>query len=359
LWPGDDLVRKALRTMPVDPPAVRPRLRMLIEAIEDKRRSDLSEGAPCERDLTVEHVMPLGWRSYWAPGGVDPATAVLRDTVIHTLGNLTLVRWKLNAALANLPWTDEQATAEGLGRTGKRSELANHSRLTINAELVASDTWTEATIAARTAELAETILEIWPAPTAATVVRAAPLPAGVRAAPLPAADLGHSRVIGDQVTLPSPRSAEMEDDEYISAIFAKGDVDEDGVDEDGSVRGADEDAVSPEAADPVEDAAASRYERLAQFLVAQTADTVPMTFEQLEDIMEDPLPPSARTSIPFWSSTNAALGRAIVAGGFKPTNVDLWNERVIFARDAQVRRPRRPRQHTRRRNTGRQAGLDR
>jgi hypothetical protein len=150
----------------------------------------------------------------------------------------------------------------------------------------------------------------------------------------------------------------MEDDEYISAIFAKGDVDEDGVDEDGSVRGTDEDAVSPEAADPV-DAAASRYERLAQFLVAQTADTVPMTFEQLEDIMEDPLPPSARTSIPFWSSTNAALGRAIVAGGFKPTNVDLWNERVIFARDAQVRRPRRPRQHTRRRNTGRQAGLDR
>jgi hypothetical protein len=154
----------------------------------------------------------------------------------------------------------------------------------------------------------------------------------------------------------------MEDDEYISAIFAKEDVDEDAVDEDGledSVRGTGEDAVSPQPADPVEVAAASRYERLAQFLVAQTADTVPMTFEQLEDIMEDPLPPSARTSIPFWSSTNAALGRAIVAGGFKPTNVDLWNERVIFARDAQVRRPRRPRQHTRRRNSGRQAGLDR
>ena len=140
----------------------------------------------------------------------------------------------------------------------------------------------------------------------------------------------------------------MGDEEYISAIFAKGDVDEDGLD-----------VGSPEAGDPVEVAAASRYERLAQFLVAQTADTVPMTFEQLEDIMEDPLPPSARTSIPFWSSTNAALGRAIVAGGFKPTNVDLWNERVIFARDAQVRRPRRPRQHTRRRNSGRQAGLDR
>ena len=111
--------------------------------------------------------------------------------------------------------------------------------------------------------------------------------------------------------------------------------------------------------DPAELAAASRYVRLTQFLVVQTADTIPLTFQQVEDIMEDPLPPAARTSIPFWSSTNAALGRAIVAGGFKPTNVDLWNERVIFARDAQARRPRRPRQHPRRRSTGRQAGLDR
>lgn len=75
--------------------------------------------------------------------------------------------------------------------------------------------------------------------------------------------------------------------------------------------------------------------------------------------MSGPLPPSARTNIPFWSSTNVALGRAIVAGGFKPTNVDLWNERVIFARDSSSRRPKRPRQKAGRRSQGRQSGLDR
>ena len=82
---------------------------MLLEAIEDQRRTELSEGTACERDLTVEHVMPLAWRQHWSAAALDPATAVLRDTLIHTLGNLTLVRYRLNAALANLPWTDDEA----------------------------------------------------------------------------------------------------------------------------------------------------------------------------------------------------------------------------------------------------------
>jgi hypothetical protein len=120
------------------------------------------------------------------------------------------------------------------------------------------------------------------------------------------------------------------------------------------------DAGAPPGADDLDPAggsSGSKYVLLAQFLAAQTADTVPMTFEQVEDIMQEPLPASARTSIPFWSSTNVALGRAIVSGGFKPTNVDLWNERVIFARDMQGRRPRKPKQA--RRRGSRQGGLDR
>jgi hypothetical protein len=275
---------------------------MLLEAIEDKRRTDFSEGSACERDLTVEHVMPLGWRAHWAPEGVDAATAVLRDTLIHTLGNLTLVRWKLNEALADLPWTDADAAAAGLGPTGKRSELSRHSLLKINAELVAGhpDAWTEATIAARTAELAGVIAEVFPrqyapAPLAATTVPA--VPAAAPAEPGSTVDSGA--------------------------------------------------------------ATGSRYGRLTEFLKLQTADTVPMTFEQVQDVLDDALPPAARTNIPYWSSGNVALGRAIAAGGFKPTNVDLWNERVIFARDTQPSQPRRARPHPKRRAGGRQGGLDR
>ena len=351
LWPGDDLVRKALETTPLDARVVRPRLRMLIEAIEDKRRTDVSEGAPCERNLTIEHVMPVGWRDYWAPGGVDPATAVLRDTLIHTLGNLTLVRWKLNAALANLPWTDADAVAEGVGPIGKRTELANHSRLTLNAELVARfpDAWTEVTIAARTADLAEAIVRLWPIPTGAPAL-AMPetTSATIASADIASADIGSADIASAVIV-----DGDLGEDDAVVGDAVVDDAVQDGVIDDDAA-GAD-----PGGVDAAERAAASRYARLVEFLAAQIADTIPMTFEQVEDVMEDPLPPSARTSIPYWSSTNVALGRAIVAGGFKPTNVDLWNERVIFARDAQGRRPRRPRQHPRRRNSGRQAGLDR
>ncbi|MDT5025762.1 MAG: hypothetical protein QOE61_2188 [Micromonosporaceae bacterium] len=397
LWPPDDMVRKALKTVPLDPRVVRPRLRMLIEAIEDKRRT--SEGAACERNLTIEHVMPLGWRSHWAPG-VDAATAVLRDTLIHTLGNLTLVRWKLDAALANLPWTDAEAVAEGLGPTGKRTELANHSRLKINADLVAAhpDAWTEQTIAARTADLADVVVQVWPKPTQTP----APVLVPVARVAGESVDSLRTRSIGDtfggvasdgegpDVRGPDGEGVWGDSLDGLDGLDGQGldrqgldrqgldrqGLDPQGLGDDGSDESPDGDGWGGEGSgwkvpddgmagdavaglDPAEVAAASRYARLTQFLVAQTADTIPLTFQQVEDIMEDPLPPAARTSIPFWSSTNAALGRAIVAGGFKPTNVDLWNERVIFARDAQARRPRRPRQHPRRRSSGRQAGLDR
>ena len=48
VWPGDDhAVRKALRDRGRSTPApLRPRLRMLLEAIEDRRRTEKSEGAP-------------------------------------------------------------------------------------------------------------------------------------------------------------------------------------------------------------------------------------------------------------------------------------------------------------------------
>ena len=397
LWPDDDLVRKALKTAALDPRVVRPRLRMLIEAIEDARRTDKSEGAPCERNLTIEHVMPHGWRSHWAPHGVEPAAAVLRDTLIHTLGNLTLVRWKLNEALANLPWTDAEATAEGLGPSGKRTELANHSRLRINAELVTvhPDAWTEQTIVARTADLTEVLLAIWRKPTEAPPPVRVPAPrwrdeferhARVR----PRVDTGFDWPDGDGPDDDDFRPDDFRPDGFGADGFGP-DRDVDTVDGFDGERpdGGDGPAGEPDSGDrgsgagargaggsgaggsgagstgagaPGPDAlegGAGRYARLTQFLATQTADTIPMTFQQVEDIMQDALPPSARTNIPYWSSTNVALGRAIVAGGFKPTNVDLWNERVIFARDAQARRPRRPRQHARRRSSGRQAGLDR
>jgi hypothetical protein len=291
VWPADQAVRKALKTAALDGRLLRPRLRMVLEAVEDHVRTEKSEGPACERGLTVEHVMPLAWRQHWN-GGADPAAAVLRDTLVHTLGNLTLARWKLNADLGNLPWTDIEATRQGLGSTGKRSELARHSLLRINADLVANnpDAWTEAAIAARTAELADLLLAVWP--------RATPARGPVVEPPPVAVPSSVSTVEGDE---------------------------------------------------PVEVGTGSKYTRLTEFLRGQTADPLPLTFQQVVDVLGGPLPPSARTSIPYWSRNNAALGKAIAAGGYRPTNVDLWNERLILTKGRAERRARTSRRYVRRR----------
>jgi hypothetical protein len=335
VWPTDAAVRKALPSGAVDGRILRPRLRMLLEAIEDHRRTQLSEGTACERDLTVEHVMPLAWRQHWGTASLDAATAVLRDTLIHTLGNLTLVRYRLNAALANLPWTDAEASARGLGLTGKRTALSNHSLLKINAELVAAnpDAWTEQSITVRTAALAASAVAVWSRPSVSVPGPALPVNATINAAaqvavtrpPAPRAP-ANLDTVSDETTVDD---ADTADDETMVDDQTTAD-DETMVDDqatmDGEVRAgsADVEAVVTDLR--------SKYARLTAFLREQTASTIAMTFEQVEDVLGASLPPSARTSIPYWSRMKTALGPAIVAGGYRPSNVDLWNERVIFAR---------------------------
>jgi hypothetical protein len=270
VWPGDGAVGAALAGATLDARILRPRLRMLLEAIEDQWRVESGVDSPCERDLTVEHVVPLAWRQHWG-ADVRGESAARRDALVHTLGNLTLVPYQLNAALANLPWTDAEAVALGLGTTGKRTALADHSPLALNAELVRAhrDAFDDDAIAARTAALTEVALSIWPRPSTS--------------------DDELETTAGAGVSRPAP-------------------------------------AGGPEPLPP------GRYARLTAFLAGSDTPTVACTFEQLEDVLGAPLPPSARTSIPYWSRLKTALGGAIAAGGYRPTTVDLWNERVILAR---------------------------
>jgi hypothetical protein len=325
-WPTDTAVRKALAGAAIDARPLRPRLRMLLEAIEDQRRTEKSEGTACERDLTVEHVMPLAWRQHWA-AGPDPATAVLRDTLIHTLGNLTLVRYRLNASLANLPWTDAEASAQGLGAVGKRTELSNHSLLKINAELVAANprAWTEQAITARTAVLAASAVAVWPRP---------PTPAGsVDSDPrlVPATQPTAAARVSQGPSKLAPRVHDPLDDQ----LDEQADDEPDDGDHAAEMDPAEDDSADADAIlDGDGTGPRGKYARLIAFLRQQHADTLAMTFEQVETVLGDPLPPSARTSIPYWSRRKAALAAAIGAGGYRPSNVDLWNERVIFARAA-------------------------
>lgn len=67
---------------------------------------------------------------------------------------------------------------------------------------------------------------------------------------------------------------------------------------------------------------------MIEWLRAQTAGLLPLTFSELEAIVGFELPPSARKYLPYWYSTQNSLGRAIAAGGYKASRVDLEAENV-------------------------------
>ena len=115
---------------------------MVLEGIQGDLRTSMAESQTLERTLTVEHIMPQGWRGDWKlpPDTEDVDKAKLdRDNLIHPMGNLTLANGRLNSSLSNAPWKEKRAT------------LDKHSTLFLNKNLVrkAPDVWNEAAIKRR------------------------------------------------------------------------------------------------------------------------------------------------------------------------------------------------------------------
>lgn len=170
LWPSDDMVRASVIGERLYRTISRSRLRMVLEAIEDMLRGPKAEEQNCPRGkLTIEHVMPQGWREHWhLPSSAEPVeiVAARRDVIVQTIGNLTLVNNILNPALSNRPWTDSEASAHGLEQKGKRSVLNDHSLLYLNKKIVDGwpTAWDEESIALRGEQMADAIIRIWPGP---------------------------------------------------------------------------------------------------------------------------------------------------------------------------------------------------
>jgi hypothetical protein len=123
---------------------------------------------PLPKLLTVEHIMPQSWEAHWPlPDGRIAVTkqnrlfsedrdalADYRDTVIHTLGNLTLLTMSLNPSIGNA----------GYGE--KRQEILKHSELALNRYFHDKDRdeWNEDKIAKRADELFTVAVKVWPYP---------------------------------------------------------------------------------------------------------------------------------------------------------------------------------------------------
>lgn len=157
-WPDDNEVRNALQGARAFTRYRRSRLRMVLEALEDKKRGypdgkRLSMGPIARGKGTIEHLMPRKWRKHWHQG-LSEADAVLRDEIIHQIGNLTLVTKRLNSTISNGPWLK------------KREYFLESDDVLITKDAInlAMDRWDETAIEKRTEQLIEQILKIWPAP---------------------------------------------------------------------------------------------------------------------------------------------------------------------------------------------------
>lgn len=109
-------------------------------------------------ELTVEHVMPQKWQTHWPLAASDSPEGVerieQRERLLQSIGNLTLVTARFNAALSN------EAFAV------KRPEITDSSLLRLNAyfQRMEGHDWDEAAILARSEALFVHARKIWPGP---------------------------------------------------------------------------------------------------------------------------------------------------------------------------------------------------
>lgn len=162
-WPSDEEFKKAWVNNPLFENLTRPRLRLILEAMEAALRGDFAETKDVPKNLTVEHVMPQTWQANWPLlGEASEAVETLhRNELIHTIGNLSLLNEKLNPVQSNKAWVVEGDSG------GKREALKDHSVLYLNKRLCEHESWNEEKIIKRSGALFENAKKIWTAPSAA------------------------------------------------------------------------------------------------------------------------------------------------------------------------------------------------
>ena len=145
-----------------------------LEHHDDKTPADLSK-------CSIEHILPQNenlsgeWRE-----ALGPEWQRIRDTWLHTLGNLTLTPY--NSEYSDRPFTEKRDMEKGF----------KESRLYLNAGLGNIDKWDEPAIQKRAERLSARAVVVWAAPS---------LPADVLDAYRPKVDKGTSYTVEDHQQL--------------------------------------------------------------------------------------------------------------------------------------------------------------
>jgi len=162
VWPNDDAFLRSLISEPLYASIGPRRVRLVLTALELASRSPKQESIPLPigNSLTIEHVMPRGFKPEEWPYP-EQGTAEEREqesrrwTLLHSLGNLTMLTQPLNSEVSNGPFNL------------KRPEITKQSLLVLNSyfqRFSDNDVWNEKTILYRGLHLAAQAVKVWQYP---------------------------------------------------------------------------------------------------------------------------------------------------------------------------------------------------
>ena len=166
VWPDDETFRAAFINDPMYETLRISRTRMILEGLELASHTAKQEFVPLANPLvsplTIEHIMPQSPKpENWPPiaplpdGSPDTQAQYRRRTLLHSIGNLTLLTQPLNSETSNGPFSV------------KRGQIALQSRLSLNSyfqRMSDSNVWDEDAILARAENLFSTARAVWPHP---------------------------------------------------------------------------------------------------------------------------------------------------------------------------------------------------
>lgn len=155
-FPLDAEFRQAIICKPAYVLAPGERNKDILWELELAARSKFTENTDRPVGLWTEHVLPVSWEENWPfPDGDfaerwsgDPR-ANERNTLLHSLGNLTLMTGGLNISSGNLGFNE------------KRLKYEEHTTLFLNKWFLKKDKWDEDDIRERGGFLADLALQIW------------------------------------------------------------------------------------------------------------------------------------------------------------------------------------------------------
>jgi hypothetical protein len=168
-WPSDQAFRTAWATRDAYRTLQNQKLVYILKRLNDAYLSPKAERISIEGPLSVEHILPQNWVENWPlPDGSKGMTedqlqesqasdaraeaTHRRNSLLQTMGNLTILTQELNSAVSNSGWPT------------KKPVLLAASLLPINQKLQAVEHWDEAAIVTRSEELFAIAVNAWPGP---------------------------------------------------------------------------------------------------------------------------------------------------------------------------------------------------